>query len=92
MLADFGVKTIGKIKRKRAFWQVDDISFWGIDKDFVGEEVEAKFLDIDLFAGAKFGSGFLELGNPEEVSREVLDFTSFVVFCELLLVVVEASS
>ena len=32
----------------------------------------------------------MEFGDPEEVSREVLDFTFFVVFGQFLFVVIEA--
>ena len=89
MLADFGVETIGKIKGQRTFRKVNNIAFWGIDEDFVSKEVEAKFFDVDFFAGAKFGGGFLEFGNPEKVGWEMLDFASFVILGQFLFVVIE---
>ena len=90
MLADFGVETIGEVERKSAVREVDDVAFWGVDEDFVGEEVETKFFEIDFFAFAELSGGGLELGNPEKVGREVLDAAFFVAFGEFLFVVVEA--
>ena len=78
--ADFGMETIGKIKGQGSFGKVDNVAFWSIDKNFVSKEIEAKFFDVDFFAGAEFGCGLLEFGNPEKVGREMLDFTGFVIF------------
>ncbi len=83
------METKSKIERHGAFGEVDDVALWGVDEDFVGEEIEPKFLEVDLFAVAKFGGGVLEFCNPEEVGGEVLDFALFVIFRELLFVIIE---
>ena len=88
--ADFAVEAEGEVEGEGAFGEVDDVAFGGVDEDFVGEEVEAEFFEVDFFAFAEFGGGILEFGNPEEVGGEVLDFSLFVVFGEFLFVVVEA--
>ena len=85
------MKTIGKIKRKRAFWQIDDVAFWRINEDFIGEKIELEFFEIDFFTFFKLSGGGLKLGDPEEIGGKMLDFAGAVVFGELLLVVVEAS-
>ena len=80
MLANFRVETISEIKRKRTFWKVNDVALGGVNKNFVGKKVEPKFFNIDFFASTELGSGFLEFGNPEKISGEMLNFTSFVIF------------
>ncbi len=39
MITDFRVETIGEIEGERAFWQVNNISFGSIDKNFIGKEI-----------------------------------------------------
>ena len=90
MLADFGMKTIGKIKRQGSVRKINNVTFGSVNKDFVGKEIEAQFFNIDFFAGTKPGGSFLKFGDPEEVSREVLNLAGFVIFGELLFVVIEA--
>ena len=89
--ADLGMKAVGEIERKRAFGKVNNVTFGGVDKNFVGEKIKTKFFNIDFFAGAKFRGGFLEFSNPEEVGWEMLNFAGFVIFGKFLLVIVEAS-
>ncbi len=88
--ADFGVEAVGEVKREGTVRQIDDVTFRGVNEDFVGEKVELELFEVDFFAFAELGGGGLELGNPEEGSREMLDFAGAVVFGELLFVVVEA--
>ncbi len=52
------METIGEIERKGTFRKIDDVAFWGVDKDFVGEKIKFKFFDVDFFASTKpSGSG-----------------------------------
>ena len=90
MTADFRVEAEGEVERKRTFGEVDNVAFRGVDENFVSKKVKAEFFNVDFFTFFKAGGGFLEFGNPEKVGREMLDFTFFVVFCELLFVVIEA--
>lgn len=90
MLTDFRMEAVSKIERQGTVREINDIAFWSIDKDFVGKEVKAELFDVNFFASAEPGGGLLELSNPEEVSRKVLDFAGFVVFGQFLLVVIEA--
>ena len=87
---DFGVKAVGEVERKGAVGEVDNVALGGVDEDFVGEEVEFELFKVDLFAFAEGGGGGLDLGNPEEVGGEVLDFAGAIVFGEFLFVIVEA--
>ena len=80
----------GEVERERALRQVDNIALRGVDEDFVGKKIKTKFFKVDFFAVAELSGGVLELGNPEEVGGEMLDFALFVVFGELLFVIVEA--
>ena len=89
MATNFAVEAEGEVERKGTFRKVDNVALWRIDEDFVREEVETELFEIDFFAFAKFGGGVLEFGNPEKIGREMLDFALFIVFGELLLVVVE---
>lgn len=84
------METIGKVKWKRAFWQINNIAFRGVNEDFISEKIKSEFFDVYFFASPKFGSGFLELGNPEKVSRKMLNFAGLVIFGKFLLVVIEA--
>ena len=88
--ADFGVEAVGEVEREGTAGQVDDVTFGGVDEDFVGEEVEFEFASVDFFAFAKFSGGFLEFGDPEEVGGEMSDFAFFVGVGEFLFVVIEA--
>jgi len=88
--ANFAVEAEGEVEREGAVWQVDDVALWRVNEDFVGEEVEAELFHVNFFTFLEAGGGFLEFGNPEEVGGEVFDFALFVVFSELLFVVVEA--
>ena len=87
--ADFAVEAIGEVEGEGTLGEVDDVALWGIDENLVGEEVQFQLVEIDLFAFAEAGSGGLELGNPEEVSGEVLDFAFFIILREFLFVVIE---
>lgn len=91
VVADFRVEAIGKIERKCAPRQVDDIAFRSVEKNLVGKEIEFELAEIDFLPFAKARGGHLELVNPEEISGEMLDFAFFVVFGKFLLVVIEAS-
>lgn len=90
MFADFGMETVSEVEWQRTNREIDDVTLGSVDENFVGEKIKAKFFDVNFFAGAKLGGGFLKLGDPEEVGREMLDFAGFVVFGQLLLVVIEA--
>lgn len=89
MTADFGMETISKVEREGAVGKVDYVAFRGVDKDFVGEEIQLQFVQIDFFAFAETGGGGLELGNPEKVCWEMLDLSFFIVFGQFLLVIIE---
>ena len=39
MIANFRVETIGEIEGERAFWQVNNVSFGSVDKNFIGKEI-----------------------------------------------------
>ena len=79
-----------EVEGERAFREVDDVAFRGVDEDFVSKEVETEFFQVNFFAFFEFGGGVLEFGNPKEVGREMFDFAFFVVFGQFLFVVVEA--
>ena len=48
VIADFGMKAIGKIEREGTLREVDDVALGGVDEDFVGEEVELELLKVNL--------------------------------------------
>ena len=85
------MKTVSEVERQRTFRYIDDVALRSINKNFVGEEIKAEFFNIDFFASAKLGSGFLELSNPEKISWEMLNLASFVIFGKLLFIIVETS-
>ena len=78
-----------EIEREGAFWKVNNIALWGVDENFVSKKVKAEFFEVDFFAFFELCGSFLELGNPEEVGWEMLDFPLFVVFCEFLFIVIK---
>ena len=47
--ADFAMEAIGEIEWHGAFGQVDNVAFWGIDEDFVGEKIKFELLFVDFF-------------------------------------------
>lgn len=87
--ADFAVEAVGEIERHGAFGEIDNVASWGIDEDFIGEEVEFELFGVDFFALAEFGGGFLEIFDPEEVARKGADAAFGVGRGEFLLVVKE---
>ena len=88
--ANLAMKAISKVERHRALRQIDNVTLWRVDEDFVGKEVEFELLLVNLLAGSELGGGLLELLDPEQVSREFTDATFGVIVGELLLVVIEA--
>ena len=59
MIADFGMETVGKIKRQGAFGQINDVAFWSVDKNLIGKKVEFELFEIDLLPFAEPGGGGL---------------------------------
>ena len=39
MAADFGMEAIGKVEGEGTVGEVNDVALWGVDENFVGEEV-----------------------------------------------------
>ena len=56
---------VGEVEWHGAFGEVDNIAARGVDKDFIGKEVEFELFAVDFFASSKLGGRFLEFANPE---------------------------
>lgn len=57
--ANFAMEAIGKIKWHRAFRQVDNVTLWCVNKNFIGKEVKLELFLVNFFARSKFGGRFL---------------------------------
>ena len=90
MTTDFGMEAESEVEREGTFREVDNIALWGIDEDFIGEKIKTEFFKVNFFSVAKFSGGVLKLGNPEERSREMLDFSLFIIFSKFLFIIIKA--
>ena len=79
MAANFGMEFVGEIEGHRADGKVDNVTLRSVNEDLVGEDMELQLLFVDFFAFAEASSGGLELGNPEEIGGEMLDFAGAIV-------------
>lgn len=79
MAANFGMEFVGEIEGHRADGKVDNVTLRSVNEDLVGEDMELQLFFVDFFAFAEASSGGLELGNPEEIGGEMLDFASAIV-------------
>ena len=83
------METIGEVERHGAFGQINNVAFGRVDEDLVGKKIEPKLLFVDFFARSEFGSGFLEIFNPEQVGGKLIDATLGIGGSKFLFVIEE---